>query len=202
MPPAQVPTDRAGTAAMTGQESTAAAHVAPTADRADIRPLDVPAALQILLAEVRAGFDLAANADTDAAVAQGQTNPMDPVHAARELVEMFLRAVPDDASDPPAWTAAVVHAESAMQSSVERAFSVVSLWRDVPPAVVEAVKETRALFLTVFGDDLNNPLWLRPEWLGLGPLVQRFRRRRRNARRRLTDPDYARRSLDENQELR
>jgi hypothetical protein len=194
VPPAAVPAARAGTATMTGQESPATADVAPTADRADIRPLDVSAALQILLAEVRAGLDLA----LDAAVAQA---PIDPVHAARELVEMFLQAVPDDASDPPAWTAALVHAEAAMQSSVERALSVVSLWRDVLPAVLDAVKETRGLFLSVLGDDLNNALWLRPEWMGLGPLFQRFRRRRRNARRRLTDPDYAQGRLDEGEEF-
>jgi hypothetical protein len=199
VPPAQVATVRAGTAAMTGQES--AAHVAPTADRADIRPLDVPAALQILLAEVRAGLDMAA----DAAVAADPidpTNPIDPVHAARELVEMFFQAVPDEASNPAAWTAALIHAESTMQSSIERAQSIVSQWREVPPAVVDAVKETRALFFCVLGDDLKNSLWLRPEWMSLIPLLQRFRRRRRNARRRLTDPDHGHGSLDEGEEFR
>jgi hypothetical protein len=207
VPPAQVPAVGAGTAAMAGQESAAAADVASTSDRADIRPLDVPAALQILLAEVRAGLELAA----DAAVAPDPTNPidrldsanpMDPIRAARELVEMFLRAVPDDASYPPGWTAAVVHAETEMQSSMERALGVVSLWRDVPASAVDAVKETRSLFLSVLGDDLNNPLWLRPEWMSLGPLFQRFRRRRRNARRRLTDPDYGQSSLDDSEEFR
>jgi hypothetical protein len=208
VPPAEVSTVRAGTGAMTGQESAAAAAVAATADRADIRPLDVPAALQILLAEVRAGLDLA----SDAAVVTDPSNPtnpidridsadpMDPIRAARELVEMFLRAVPDDADDAPAWTAALAHAEGAMQSSVERALSIVSLWRDVPPSAVDAVKETRALFLSVLGDDLNDPLWLRSEWMSLGPLFQRFRRRRRNSRRRLTDPDYGQASLDDSEE--
>jgi hypothetical protein len=33
-------------------------------------------------------------------------------------------------------------------------------------------------------------------------VFQRFRRRRRNARRRLTDPDYSAQSLDENEEFR
>jgi hypothetical protein len=195
VPPAQVPAVRAEAAAMTGQESPVAADVAPRADRADIRQLDVSGALQILLAEVRAGLDLAA----DTVVAQG---PIDPVHAARQLVDMFLQAVPDDASDPPAWTAALVNAEAAMQSSTERALIVVSQWREVPPPVVDAVKETRVLLLTVLGDDLQNPLWLRPEWLGLGPVFERFRRRRRNARRRLTDPDYAQGSLDDSEEYR
>ena len=179
LPPADAPAVRAGTAAMTGQESAAAADVAPAADRADIRPLDVPAALQILLAEVRAGLDFAAAAaitpdPANAANAANLTNtsgPIDPAYAAYALVEMLLRAVPDDAGDAPAWTAALIRAETAMQASVERALNVVSLWRDVPPSVVDAVKETRALFLSVLGDDMNNPLWLRPGPGGTRPAV-------------------------------
>jgi hypothetical protein len=195
VPPAEVPTVRAETAAMTGQDLPPAADIAPPADRAEIRPLDVPAALQILLAEVRAGLGLAA----DAAVAQG---PVGPLQTARALVEMFLQALPDDASDPAAWTAALVHVETAMQSSIERAISVVSQWRDVPPPVPDAVKEAHVLYLSALGDDLQNPLWLRPEWMALSPLFRRFRRRRRNARRRLTDPDYAPGSLDESEVIR
>jgi hypothetical protein len=201
VPPADSATIRAGNAGVTGQESPAAATSAPAVDRADIRPLDISAALQILIAEVRAGLDLA----LDAAAAQEPANPfnpVDPLHAARALVEMFLQALPDDASNPPEWSAALIRAETAMQTSMERALGVVSQWREVPPAVVDAVKETRALFSSVLGDDLNNPLWLRPEWMGLGPLWQRFRHRRRNARRRLTDPDYGQGSLDESEEFR
>ena len=183
---------------MTGQDLPAAADIAPTADRADIRPLDVSAALQILLAEVRAGLGLAA----DAPVAQGPAGAFGPVQTVRALVEMFLQALPDDASDPPAWTAALLRVETSIQSSIERAISVVTQWRDVPPPVPDAVKETRVQYLTVLGDDLQNPLWLRPEWMALRPLFQRFRRRRRNARRRLTDPDYAPGSLDESEDIR
>jgi len=58
VPPADIPLAHAATTAVAGQGSQAAADIAPMADRADIRPLDVPAALQILLAEARAGFDL------------------------------------------------------------------------------------------------------------------------------------------------
>jgi hypothetical protein len=194
VPPAEIPTVRSGTAAMTGQDLPAAADIAPTADRADIRPLDISAALQILLAEARAGFGLAA----DAPLAQGA---LDPVQTARVLVEMFLQAVPEDASDPPAWTAAVLQAETVMRSSIELAISVVSQWRDVPPPVLDAVKETHVLYVTALGDDLQNPLWLRPEWMAFSPLYQRFRRRRA-ARRRLTDPDYAPGSLDESEGIR
>jgi hypothetical protein len=198
VPPAEVPTVRAGTAAMTGQDLPAAGDIAPAADRADIKPLDISAALQILLAEVRVGLDLAA----DAAVAQGLVGPIGPVQTARALVEMLIRALPDDASDPSAWTAALVHVETAMQSSIERAINVISQWRDVPAPVLDAVKETRVLFSTVLGDDPQNPLWLRPEWMALSPLFQRFRRRRRDARRLLTDPDYTPGSPGESDEVR
>jgi hypothetical protein len=198
VPPAELPTVRAGTAAMTGQDLPAGAKIAPTADRADIKPLDIPAALQILLAEVRAGLGVA----TDAAVAQDPVGPAGPVQTARALVEMFLQALPGDARDPPAWTAVLVHVETAVQSGIERAISVVSQWRDVPAPVLDAVKETHVLYLTALGDDRQNPLWLRPEWMALSPAIQRLRRRRRNARRRLTDPDYSPGSLDESEEMR
>jgi hypothetical protein len=195
VPPAQVPTVRAEAAPVAGQDLPAPTDAAPAADRADIRALDVSAALQILLAEVRAGLDLAAAA----AVAQ---DPVGPLQAARTLVEIFLRALPDEAADPPAWAAVLVRVETAMQSSIERAINVVSQWRDVPAPVLDAVKETHVLYLTALGDDMQNPLWLRPEWMALNPSLQRLRRRRRNARRRLTDPDYAPGSLDESEEAR
>ena len=85
-------------------------------------------------------------------------------------------------------------------SGMERALAIVTQWRDVPAAAVDAVKETRLLFLSALSDDLPNPLWLRPEWLGLAPVLQRFRRRRRIARRRLTDPDYSTASSDDDRE--
>jgi hypothetical protein len=191
VPPVDVPAVRAATTAVAGQESHAAADVVPMADRADIRPLDVSAALQILLAEVRAGFDL----PLEAAAAQS------PVQAARVLVDMFLQALPEDASDAHAWTTALVRVETTMQSGIERAMSAVSQWREVSPVVVDAVKETHALFVSLLADDPQNSLWLRPEWMGLGPAFHRFRRRRRNARRRLTDPDYAPGSLDDSEEF-
>jgi hypothetical protein len=192
LPPADVPTARAGTATATEQGSHSAGAVAPPADRADIRPLDISGALQILLAEVRAGLGL----PVDAAITQS------PVQAARELVILFLQVLPEDAGNASAWTAVLVRVEAATQSSIERALSVVTQWRDVPPVAVDAVKETRALFFSALGDDPQNPLWLRPEWVGLAPRIQRFWRRRRNARRRLTDPDYSPGSLDDGEEAR
>jgi len=201
-----VPLALTGTAQAPGQGTPSPTTAAPPADLADIRPLDVSGALQILLAEARAGLDLQLDASiapsaitssaTAGAIAQS------PVQAARELVEIFLQALPEDASDAPAWTAALVRADAAMQSSIEQAIGVVTQWREVPAAAVDAVREARALFASALGDDVENPLWLRPEWMGLAPMIHRFRRRRRNSRRRLTDPDLSPRNLDEREEFR
>ena len=190
LPPVDVPAARAGTAttAATAQQGLpAAVNLAPLADRADIRPLDVAAALQILLAEVRAGLNLPA----DGAIPPSAIPPS-PTQAARALVEIFLKELPEDAGNAPAWIAALARVETVMHSSIERAIGLVTLWPEVSAAVVDAVKQTRALFLFALGPDRQNPLWLRPEWLGLGPRLLRFRRRRRRARRRLTDPDWRR----------
>jgi hypothetical protein len=213
-PPVDVPTARAGTTTTAEQRSPSAATVAPTAIQADIRPLDISSALQILLAEVRAGLDLALAAEVarDPAMAHNPLNPaiaqnpaitQNPTQTARALVETFLQILPqEEASSAPQWIAAMVHLEAAIQSSMERAIGVVTQWRDVPAVVVDAAKEARALFSSALGEGLRNPLWLRPEWMSLAPLFYRFRRRRRIARRRLTDPDYSPGSLDESEELR
>jgi hypothetical protein len=208
LPPADVPSARAATVTLTEQGSPSPAGIAPMVDRADIRPLDVSAALQILLAEVRAALDLTLDVAitqgaTQGAITQGAPGSIlqSPVQAARELVDMFLQELPEDATDAPAWTAALVQVETAVQSSMQRAIDVVAVWHEVPPAVVDAVKEARALFFSAVGDEPQNPLWLRPEWIGLGPRVHRFWRRRRNARRRLIDPDQAPGSLDDSEEF-
>jgi hypothetical protein len=201
--PADVLGARPATATLTEQESQSPASIVPMADRADIRPLDVSAALQILLAEVRAALDLPLDSTlTQGALMQGSQGTIwqSPVQAARELVDMFLQELPEDAADAPAWSAALVDVETAMQSSMQRAIDVVAVWREVPAVVVDAVKETRALFFTALGDESQNPLWLRPEFMGLGPKLQRFWRRRRNMRRRLIDPDHPPGSLDETEE--
>jgi hypothetical protein len=164
---------------------------APPRDNADIRPLDVAAALQILLAEARAELE----SPIGAVVVQT------PVQAAVELARVFLHQLPD-ANDAPAWTAAFEQADAAMQTGLDRAFEVILQWRDISPAVIDAVKETRSMFIAALGADPSSPVWIRPEWSGLAPILQRFRRRRRNARRRFTDPDYATGSLDEGEEYR
>jgi hypothetical protein len=177
----------ASRAATTTAEQGAQAPVASAAiaDRADIRPLDIPSALQILLSELRAALGLEMGLASDGAALES------PVQAAQVLVRMVLQSMPDEAPDVAAWTQALARMETALQTGFASAISAVSAWRDVPPAVVDAAKETRALVFSVLGDAPQNPLWLRPEWVGLAPRLQRFWRRRRLARRRLMDPDYS-----------
>src|ERR1700723_4680299 len=74
--------------------SQSPANIAVTADRADIRPLDIPAALQILLAEVRAAFDLQAVPMSG----EGSAVLGTPAQAARALVELVIQSMPDEAS--------------------------------------------------------------------------------------------------------
>jgi hypothetical protein len=190
VPPADALNVRAGTSTLTEQGSQLAAEIAPMSDRADIRPLDISGALQVLLAEVRAGLDL----PVDAAVTQA------PVEAARALLDLILQGLPEDPRNAPAWSFALLRMERVIQPSIERAISIVTQWPDVPPTVVDAVKETRALLVSALDDDPQNPLWLQSEWMGLVPIMHQFRRRRRNARRRLVDPDYPSGSLDEGEE--
>jgi len=173
-------------------------NAAPIADRADIRPLDVPAALQILLAEVRAAFELLAVAMGEEAnvAANG------PPQAARAMVQMVLRAVPEESASIPAWNAELARVETALQAALDRGIDAVTMWRDVSPTVVDAAQEARTLVFSALGDDPQNPAWLRPEWVGLAPKFERFWRRRRLARRRLTDPDYPSGSLDDDGEQR
>jgi hypothetical protein len=125
-----------------------------------------------------------------------------PVQTARQIVEWVLQALPDDASDPVVWTTALVRAESALQLGIQQAEITVSNWHDVPEAVVDVVNQSGVLVLQVLSDDRPNPLWLRPEWVGLAPRLERFWRRRRAARRRLTDPDHWQGSLDDHDEQR
>jgi hypothetical protein len=171
---------------------------APIADRADIRPLDVPAALQILLAEVRAAFELLAVAMGEDANEAANSPPQ----AARALLQMVLRALPDETASMPAWTAELARVETALQSGLDRGIDAITVWRDVPPIVVDAAQEARTLVFSALGDDPQNLAWLRPEWVGLAPKLERFWRRRRLARRRLTDPDFPVGSLDDDSEQR
>ena len=186
--PARTPT---APAAEGGPRSPA--NAPPAADRADIRPLDIAAALQILLAEVRAAFEsLALALGQDAS---GTLNS--PPQAARALLQMLLGAMPEENASMPAWNQVRMQAETALQTGLDRGIEAIIAWRDVPASVVDAAKETRSLFFSTLGDDVQNPAWLRPEWAGLAPRFERFWRRRRLARGHLTDPDYSAGSADD-----
>jgi hypothetical protein len=174
-------------------------HTAAIADRADIRPLDIPAALQILLAEVRASFELQAivmGADTGGAGIES------PNQAVRALLQRVLQALPDETASSLEWSAALLRVDEALQTGLDRAIIAVTAWRDVPASVVDAARETRTLVFAILGDDPQNPVWLRPEWAGLAPRFERFWRRRRFVRRHLTDPDYSSGSFDDHNEPR
>ena len=189
---------RSATAPPSESGSQRTANAAPIADHADIRPLDTPAAMQILLAEVRAAFELQAIAMGDDASEAVNSLPQ----AARALLQMVLHAMPDETASMPAWNAALARAETALQAGLDRGIDAVTAWRDVPLIVVDAAKEVRTLVFSTLGDDPQNPAWLRPEWAGLAPRLERFWRRRRRARRQLSDPDSFPGSVDDGSEQR
>jgi hypothetical protein len=204
----------AGAPSSAPQNTQSPARMAAIADQADIRPLDVPAALQILLAEVRASFELLAiSMGGDA----GGTGAESPAQAAHALLQMVLQAVPVERASTSAsgggqgsaarwnveqWNAALERVEGALQAGLDRGINAVSIWREVPVSAVDATKETRAMVVAILGDDPQNPIWLRPEWVGLAPRFERFWRRRRFVLRQLTDPDHSSWSLDDGSEPR
>ncbi len=174
IPAPATPAGRTPTALSAEQGPQSPPNAAPIADRADIRPLDIPAALQILLAEVRAAFELLAIAmDSNAGEA-----PNSPPQAARALLQMLLGAIPDESAGMPAWNAVLARVETALQTGLDRGIEAISVWRDVPASVVDAAKQARTLVFSTLGDDAQNPASLRPEWAGLAPQFERFWRRR------------------------
>ena len=159
--------------------SGAAAAAAALADQLHIQPLDAPAALQILIAEVRADLDLPGDALVGAT----------PARTAEVLIRLFLHALPADAGNPSIWMAESARVDRSIEAALDRAVDVVAGWRSVPQSVVDVAKETRALVAGLLSDTPPSPLWFMPEWMGLAPAIERFWRRRRLARRGLTDPD-------------
>lgn len=198
--PAGAPSDTGARSAETGARLMPG--VAASADRADIRPLDIPAALRIFLAEVRASFELTAlTMGDDLGSAAGAPPLADaPASAARAILEVFLQSIPENSSSVALWAAAATQSQNSLQAALDRAASAVSAWRDVPSMVVDAAKETHALVASMLSEDLENAAWLRPEWAGLAPRLEKFRRRRRFIRRHLSDPDYLQRRFDDDQE--
>jgi len=194
IPPLGPPPAGSSPARATETDLQSPVSVAPAADRANIRPLDVPAALQILIAEVRASFELLDwNVGSDANMVADS-----PSLGARAVVQLFLQTIPMDAPNAEGWTAAAANAEGLLQAGLDRGIAAIAAWRDVPPIVIDAAKEAHALIFSAVSEDTQNPVWLRPEWAGFAPRLERFWRRRRLARRGLTDPDPIQRNVDDN----
>ena len=159
--------------------SPAAAPPGALHERVDIQPLDVAAALQILIAEVR----------TELQLPLGVLQVQSPSHAAQAVIHLLLDAMPADVAEPARWLAASNGVEAVVQSALDQAVESIAAWRNVPHAVVEVAREARGLVAAQWSDEPQSPLWLRPEWQWLAPRIRRHWRRRRYARRGLTDPD-------------
>ncbi len=173
------------------QGAKAPPNLIATADRLDIRPLDVSAALQILIAEVRASLESQTLPAADTGIFAPAAAVDNPLQAALALVEIILQAQPEEAGIEQ-WDTALTRMEMQLHTGLERAVDTVASWRDISAPVVQTVNQTRALVLALLDEGPQNPLWLRPEWAGLAPRFDRFWRRRRRARRGLTDPDTSR----------
>lgn len=184
--PAVTPNRTPGSGGSPHPQQGAATPAPAAGDRNDIRPLDLKGALQILLAEVRAALTLAL-LDAVSSFPEAADSPL---QAARVMVESVLKALPEGSPDVILWSEALPRADAAVQSGLARASSVIDAWRGVPPAVAASAREVSALVTQALGDEPLNPIWVRPEWLGLAPRLERLRRRRRVLKRRLTDPDY------------
>ena len=167
-------------------------------DQLHIEPLDVAGALQILLSEARAALPaagVAAGAELGAflggpAAVLGLGVSVDALAAAPQaVILLFLRALPPTVLEPSTFLVVAHGVEADLHRALDAAVTTVAAWRAVPPAVVAAAGEARSVVLAALRDDPPNPLWLRPEWLGLAPSMERFWRRRRRARRFVDDPD-------------
>ena len=175
-----------------GKNSSAAeqrlqAPAAGMADQFDISPLDVSAALRILVAEVQLAVTAglpelllpSTPAPGTAPVPPAPLTTATPGAAAGSLLATFLAAVPADEADAGAWMQAVARLEQAFLAGYERAATIVTAWSGVTPEVLASVHASQT------PDGL-----VRAEWLRVAPRLQRFRRRRRALQRRLEDPDH------------
>jgi hypothetical protein len=196
-----------------GEERGAKALLVPGAaiEVEDIRPLDGNAMLRILIAELQLGLEqlLGPNAVRDSApdLAATANLPLED-RAARVLVGAFLQALPVDlheSSQDGDVERAMARAEAVLQASAARAIDIIARWRETPAAIPILLREALTQALVVLRDEFGLPILMRPEWLGLGPQLERLRRlrARRRARRRQTghepgcsdspssqDPDY------------
>lgn len=181
--PAPAPGTAGPASGTTGQAGNSAAAQWP--DQPDIRVLDVPAALQILLFEVSDALGLE----------QSATPAQSADQAAGVIIDGFLRklagADPVQPEDPAglAWARTADQVQIALVSGMDRAIGIVSAWRAVTAEVTASIAASREIVTAALVDEPAPKFLTRPEWLGLAPRIERYRRRRR-ALRRLQDPDY------------
>jgi hypothetical protein len=196
------PNRPAGTGTLPESQAATARTVAAAAvESADIRPLDLAGALQILIAEVRAELtrvlleatDIPAPADTDTrtyANATATANIDAVASAARGILEAVMNSLPQSSRELAVWSDALPRIDAAVELGMARALAIIDTWRDVPGPVVTGARELHALVTNALSDEPLNALWLRSEGLNLAPRLTRLRRRRKLLHRRLTDPDY------------
>ena len=186
-----------------GKNSSAAeqrlqAPAAGMADQFDISPLDVSAALRILVAEVQLAVTAglpelllpSTPAPGTAPVPPAPLTTATPGAAAGSLLATFLAAVPADEADAGAWMQAVARLEQAFLAGYERAATIVTAWSGVTPEVLASVHASQTLFVAALTSAREPDGLVRAEWLRVAPRLQRFRRRRRALQRRLEDPDH------------
>ncbi len=211
IPKTPAPADalRTLTAGLGERQSPAAAPIAP-ADRASIRLLDLPGALQILIAEVNLALTEAGLAPADAsssetllrwAAAQpplalllsdaGSAQSVQEMPA-RALVEIFLRTLPSADLPPQEWMVAVKKLSLTLAAGSATAIERIAAWQDMPAKLPAWLGQARELALALVAEDAASPpLLLRPEWLGLAAGLARFQRLRRRKRRLLLSPTDA-----------
>jgi hypothetical protein len=157
------------------------------ADEALISALDESMALRILIAEVR-------QAVVDTLLPATATPPADapatPATAAGSLLETFLAAVPADVGEARAWIDSVDRLEQGFATGYENAAAIVTAWRGVSAEVIASVQETQTLFAAALAGARDPSDAVRAYWPALAPRLALFRRRRRDLRRRLEDPDH------------
>jgi hypothetical protein len=185
--PAESPTAASGLAE---RGARTPAQVVGGGDRSSIKALDLSAALQILLAEVK----LALSEDGFVSLASDASlrppAPLSSTVAAPALVELFLQLVPqDEATSPEVLSTTIARLVQAISRGSSAAIERVVAWRDTPPAIAATLQEVRSLALAVISGG-QPALLSRPEWLGLGTSLQRLRRRRRTLLVTDTDADH------------
>jgi hypothetical protein len=168
---------------LAGQAPNPAA--SPGFEEADIRLLDVAAALQILMFEASDALGVAQPAPVTVGADQ----------AAAAIVDAFLQKLPDAdslrAGDPEAvaWVGVAGPLEATLEAGLDRAQSIIGAWRGVSAEVLESIAGSRAMILSALTEVPAPTFLARPEWLGLAPRIVRHLRRRSRLRRQAADPD-------------